>query len=756
MRNLNLGITISFLLLFIAQLAFSQKTSTVLINRADSYYDQFNFRTALDLYKNADKKNSENLYVKGRIGNCYKFLSEIQNAEEWYGAVASSSETDPIYKLYYAQALMANGKYVEAMNMLNIYNQIMGNESAIMTELPELLFDEDSRFKVKIEDFNSKHADFSPFVIRDELFFISNRKDDAYLSRDDVWSERPFTQIYKKKLLADDVNKDTLSKEDTKLEVFNKSSISKRYHEGPLTLDEVQNDIYFTRSNYVKNKAVKGDDNEVNLKILKVAFVSDGNGEGQFGETMIDNFSFSSDDYSTAYPTITVDGNYLVFASDMPGGYGGLDLYVAQNVGGLWSNPINLGSNINTAGNEAFPFIMDDGTLYFSSDGLFGLGGYDIFEAKLKEDGSFDVPTNMRSPLNSTFDDFGIWMNDNYSKGYFTSNRPSEYGGDDIYSFERESFIFEAVVFDSKTEEKLNEVEVTLTNLDSGKELILKTNADGYVTSDVLPNTRYGLKVFKEEYLPEEAEFITAEDNVYAEIPLIKDFGIVLDVTVVDQDTKDEIPYAEVLLINLRTEKEYQVTTNKYGKTSFVIDPDSEYRIKASKDLPGVDSIYLAVTKEFNTFGTKAPAQLFTVIELKKQPLGVDIIIEDILYDLDKYAIRPDAALILDNLVKVLLDNPTIEIELASHTDCRAAQKYNMWLSAKRAEAAVNYLIEKGIDYRRLTAAGYGESQPLEVPGSPGLYCTCEGSVGPGKTDPRCTEAVHQLNRRTVFNILKK
>lgn len=758
MRNFYLALLI-LSLLSISIDSFAQKSNGVTIRRADDLYEKFDFRNALELYKTASANNEENLYVKGRIGNCYKLLNEIQKAENWYASVAASGDTDPIYKFYYGQSLLANGKYEMALEVFNSYYFMMGKEENFLDEVPQDLTEENTQYAIKIEDFNSKHADFSPYLLKEELFFVSNRKDDAYLSRNDVWTQRPFTQLYRVPRAEKDIteNQDSVQELQGKPEVFNKSSVSKLYHEGPVSWDPKLNDLYITRTNYDKKKPVKGEDQEVNLKIVKVAFVNGSEDDnGDFGGKMVDNTTFSSNEYSVAYPAITSDGGYMIFASDMPGGYGGLDLYLAENVGGMWSNPINLGEGINTPGNDAFPHIMSNGTLYFSSDGHFGLGGYDIYECKLGEGGFFTDPVNLRSPINSTSDDFGLWMDERLTNGYFTSNRPSEYGGDDIYSFVKESFMFEAVIYDSKTKDKLPEAKVQLVNLSNGRETVLTSNEEGYVISDILPNSKYGIVVTKDEYLTESAEFSTLADNIYAEIPLVKDFGIVLDITIIDEDTEEEIPNATLTLVNLDTEEEQTVTTNKYGKTSFVVDPDVNYRVRASKDLVSDEFVYLAVSNDFNTYGVAAPAQLYTTIALKKQCLNCEIVIEDILYDLDKYYIRNDAALILNNLVKVLMDNPTIEIELASHTDCRASQKYNMWLSAKRAEAAVNYIIESGVDYRRLTAAGYGESQPLPVPGAPGLYCTCEGQQGPGKTDPRCTETVHQLNRRTAFSILKK
>jgi len=758
MRRIYLGLILIFTLLSISPNLLAQKGG-IQIKRADVFYNQFDFRTALEIYESVLKRNEDNLYLNGRIGNCYKFLNQIVDAEAFYEAVAKFDDTDPIYKFYYAQSLLANGKYDAGLEFMNTYYEIMGNESRVLKSIPNDLLVNDTRYKIKIEEFNSNFSDFSPYFLKDELFFISNRTADVFLSRNDVWSQRPFTQVYRLKMDKKDVSKEVDEKEEkakNKPEVFNQSSVSKRFHEGPVCWDASQNDLYITRSNYNDTKPIKGDDNEVNLKIVKVAFVNGSDdANGDFGGKMVDNTSFSSDEYSIAYPTVTADGNYMIFASDMPGGYGGLDLYLAENVGGLWTNAINLGEFINTPGNEAFPHIMPNGTLYFSSDGLFGLGGYDVFESKLKPDGFFSTPRNLRDPINSTFDDFGIWIDDLFTHGYFTSNRPSEFGGDDIYSFERDAFIFEAIIYDSKTQERLADAEVILVNLEDGNQVVLSSNEDGYVSANILPNSRYKLTINKVDFVLEKAEFTTLEDNVYAEVPLLKNFGIVLDITVVDQDTQEEIPYASISLIELKTEKEVNATANKFGKASFAIDSEVEYRIRASKTLDDPNFVYLAVSNDFNTYGTQAPAQLYTTIELKMQCVGCEIVIEDILYDLDKYAIRPDAAKILSKLVKVLADNPSLEIELSSHTDCRASQKYNMWLSAKRAEAAVNYIIESGIDYRRLTAAGYGESQPLQVAGISGLYCTCEDDLGPGETDNRCTEQMHQLNRRTAFTILK-
>ena len=698
------------------------------INRADKLYKDFNFTSALEFYLKADKNQPENIYIKGRIGNCYKFLSNIKEAEQWYADVAQSDGADNIFKFYYAQSLMANGKYREALKMYNAYFESVNKPEKVVEIFQEKLFTEDDKYEVTLEEYNSEYADFSPTRIKDNLYFISNRQNDMFMQRQDVWTNRPFTQIFQ-------VNVADTSKTKKIPKIYN-SEVSKQFHEGPMSWDRSKNDLYITRSNYSTKKPLLGENREVNLKIFKIAYVPSSN---DFGGVLVDNLSFDDKNYSVCYPSVSPDGNYMVFASDMPGGFGGLDLYVAENAGGIWSNPLNLGETINTPGNDAFPFLMQDGLLFFSSDGHLGLGGYDIYSSELQSDGTFSNVTNLRNPINSQYDDFGYWIDDNYSTGYFTSNRPSKFGSDDIYSFKKKAYMFEALIYDSKTELPLDSSKIILTNLDT---IILYTDKDGKLKNPINPFSKYSIRIEKKGFLPEEASFSTIDDEVYAEIPLVKDFGIVLEVTVIDAETKEEIPAAEVKLIELLAAKEETNTANTYGKTIFMLDENIEYRLKASKKTSG-DNVYLAVSKDFNTYKVESPANLYTTIELRKVSKNQEIRIDNIYYDLGKYYIRKDAEPELNKLIKILNDNPNMEIELSSHTDCRGTKAANALLSSQRAEAAVAYLIKNGINYRRLTATGYGETKLTND-------CVCEGTV-----ITNCTEEQHQQNRRTVFSILK-
>ena len=455
----------------------------------------------------------------------------------------------------------------------------------------------------------------------------------------------------------------------------------------------------------------------------------------------------NNDEYSVCHPSLSKDAKTLYFASDKPGGYGGLDLYeCTREIGGPWSTPVNLGPKINTSGEEGFPFIADDGTLYFASDGHGGLGGLDIYSTTQVKTGnklsSWTDPENLGAPVNTSSDDFGYIIYKDNKTGYLCSNRPGGMGDDDIYSFIKKGITLNGIVYDANTGLPIADAEVIQKEdgVEKGK---TKSDKDGNFTFPGIPGKKYTFNATHPGYLPAEIVYDAKEKPELIKIPMEAEGGISLEVTVIDKKTRDLLEGAKVILTNLSTNKNETCAAAKDGKCTFTLEPNTSYRIEASKETGEPDTKYLSVTATQSTIGKKAPATLYSVLELEKVKKGVAIKIENIYYDLDKWFIRPDAAKELDKLVKVLKDNPTLEIELSSHTDCRATAKYNQQLSSKRAEAAVNYIASQGVDAKRMIAAGYGESRLVNK-------CACEGTyVVP------CTEEQHQENRRTEFKILK-
>jgi outer membrane protein OmpA-like peptidoglycan-associated protein len=469
--------------------------------------------------------------------------------------------------------------------------------------------------------------------------------------------------------------------------------------------------------------------------------------ENKWGDQLLEAAPFNDREYSVGHAALTADGQTLYFSSDKPGGYGGVDLYKSvRDQSGNWSAPVNLGPTVNTSGDEMFPFVANDGTLYFSSNGHLGLGGLDVFSSAPVKDG-WSKPENLGYPINTNWDDFNYIIDKDNKTGYFASNRdknadPAAHGDDDIYKFVKKGIEVCGLVYDAKTNDPIEGAKVVMYEVKDEKGTKM-TNKDGNFCFAGSPKRVYKFVATKAGYLPNEVTVETDDKPVSVKIPMVKEGGINLEVLVLDKKTREPLDMANVKLVNTATGKEEKQQTNPEGKVYYSLDPNATYRIEGSKDLPDPEMKYLTVSTTTSTVGKTPPATLYVTLELEKVRKGVAIKIENIYYDLDKWFIRPDAAKELDKLVKVLQDNPTMEIELSSHTDCRATIKYNATLSAKRAEAAVQYIASRGVSLNRMIAAGYGESRLVNK-------CACEGTM----VVP-CTDDEHQANRRTEFKILK-
>lgn len=705
------------------------------INRAASYYDKFDFETAADIYKKVIDKDPTNLVAKQKLADCYRLMNKPVEAEYWYSTLVGIEGTDVMNKYYYAQMLRANGKYDDAKKYYREYMALRPSDSRTKSiilgiDYLDALSRENTMYEVKLAPFNSKQSDFGPSIIKDEVLFTSNRPFNAAIARTDLWTEEVFLQMYKVK--ADE------SGNYGSPELFDKKKVNGKFHDGPVGYDPFSQDIYVTRSNY-DNKPIKSTDNTVKLKLFRLVYVPE---TQSWGEKLVQDFPYNSDQYSCAHATVSRDGQRLYFASDMPGGEGGSDIYVCKKEGNVWGTPTNL-KMINTEGDEMFPYIASDNTLYFASDGQMGLGGLDVYQVSVDEaTGEVGKLANLGSPVNSQYDDFAYVINPTLTKGFFTSNRTNGVGDDDIYEFTKEGILLSGTVYDLRTNEKLPN---SLVRLYDGNALRGETysDANGFYSFYVEPNKAFDIKTTKDKYLPSVITVDVKKENITQDIPLKKEGGLELLVTVIDKNTQARLPGSDVILTNRATGQEARKVTNAEGQELFVLEPNQEYDILASKSLNSDEERYLNNTSSVSTKGLSGNKRLETTIPLERVKKNVAIKIDNIYYDLDKYDIRPDAAVELNKLVKIMKDNPTLEIELGSHTDCRSSEKYNMWLSAKRAESAMNYIIRQGITPYRIIAAGYGETRPVND-------CRCEGSfVVP------CTEQQYQDNRRTEFKILK-
>jgi len=456
-------------------------------------------------------------------------------------------------------------------------------------------------------------------------------------------------------------------------------------NEGTACFNKTGTEVFFVRA----IGAYKGDDSFCKI------FVSMRNPDAAWGEAV--PLPFQKEKINYLHPVLSADGTTLYFSCNDPEGWGGYDLWsvrrTTQTENG-WDIPKLLSRNINTTANELFPSLEAD-TLYFASDGHTGMGGLDIFKTYKSDRNTWASPQNLKAPVNSGSDDFAFTVDskttrsnvqrptsDILKSGFFTSNRAAEgsRGGDDIFRFEQRV-----------PPPKPPKVDTTPV-----KSLAYKMILEGYVL-----------------------------EKIY-----------------VDPANPNSQVLGRKPLASATVQAEFGVK-----KQSFAVAEDGFFRMELAENmdygftatLPG----YLANSAKFSTRGIAKdpanPVQTFEVeIVLDKIFRDREIVLENIYYDYDKWDIRPDAEPTLNRLAEVLRQNPSVRIQLGSHTDCRGNDSYNAELSQRRAQSAVNYLISKGIATERLSALGYGESQPAAL-------CACS----------RCTETEHQTNRRTTFKVVE-
>lgn len=399
-----------------ALLAQSDKTE-----KADKLFEQLRYVDAAKAYEKLLKNGERSQYVYTRLGDAYFYNSDFKNASTNYArAVKTNPETETLFR--YAQALKANENYDLATTIMNQFANAapMDDRAKAFKANPNYLNDIKNMtvaFETKAMAMNGEASDFAAVRVGNKLYFSSARNN----SRGNYgWNKEPYLDIYESTV-------DNMGNAGTA--TLLNGDVNTKYHEGTLDVTPDGKYMFFTRVDYFNGDYEKATDGESKLNIYRAVKAGD---EWRDVQTT----SLENKEYGVGHPAITVDGKHIYFASEAPGGYGGSDIYRADLKDGKISNPVNLGAGINTSGDDSFPWITDNGTLYFSSNGHLGLGGLDVFMAKPQGSG-FGAVSNMGNPINSPSDDFAFSYNETTGKGYVSSNRKGGKGGDDIYSVSR-------------------------------------------------------------------------------------------------------------------------------------------------------------------------------------------------------------------------------------------------------------------------------------------------------------------------------
>ena len=474
----------------------------VKLNKADKEFNSFAYVDAIEVYEKILQNGYQSAEIYEKLGNSYYLNGENEKAANCYKAlIAYNTEIDPEIYFKYSHCLKALGQYDEANKMMRIYYDKTSNSSG-KKDLDSYLLDIKNNSKdylIKPTDINSKFSDYGPYYYANKVYFTSAIDTAAVRKKTHEWTGQNFTDIY-----VANVNKDTTLSYSGN---FSKKVNTKFNESSPIFTKDGQT-MYFTRNNFLNGKKGKSDDKSTFVKIYKATLV---NGEWD----NITELPFNNNESSFAHPALSLDEKTMYFASDMAGTTGYSDIYkVKRNSDGSFGSPENLGPDINTTGRESFPSVDKDGNLYFASDGHLGLGGLDLFEAKINEDGSFEKPKNLGERINSPKDDFAVTFYDKTS-GFFTSNRDNGQGFDDIYYFNEKQCKQKAdgIVYDAQTKKPIPAASVILFNDEMNEVEKIDADANGYYSFTVDCGKKYYIRALKDEYEPAEIKLTTNTVN---------------------------------------------------------------------------------------------------------------------------------------------------------------------------------------------------------------------------------------------------
>jgi peptidoglycan-associated lipoprotein len=645
---------------------------------AEKLFKETKYLEAAVLFEKAyskAKNSKEKGFITYHIAVANQYTARNKEAKKYYERALRlkyDKYEEDIYRRL-AQMQMQDGEYKDAKKNFALALKKNPNDDIAKKGLEacgkvKQILERKTKHKVEVvKELNSDDFDWSisQFDKRGEQFMFSScRKASTGSKTDDLIGEE-YTDLYVTSLDRNGNFGEPVSLGKT---------INSEYHEASAVMFNNGNSIMFTRCVSEKNK-------NIGCKI----YTADKRGKNWKEPVMIE--LSDSMGYSEGHPATNRRGQFIVFASDMPGGLGGKDLWITlyNKREKSWGAPKNLGSDINTAGDEKFPTIDKDGVLYYSSNGLPGIGGLDLFRAEktgAANQYQWATPTNLGFPLNSSKDDHGIIFTSS-SSGYFSSSRLGKNQQDkksDIFKFKLPecALTLKGRVRDQDTKEPLAGATVTLTGTD-GTTATIKADSEG--------NFEFG-KRGRSRYIKKGVNYTLEFEHQNGDKFWLKKKS---KRSTMDKDLCNETFYEDIELLCAVGCKP-------------IIMPEVQY------------------------------------------PLGkATLLVNDKVNSKDS----------LQFLYDVMIDNPTIRVQLESHTDCRDSDEKNQELSQRRAQTCVDYLISKGIDRSRLVAKGFGESQPRVISeNGKDKTLGCDMITGLNTSNPTLFEKYHQLNRRTTFSVI--
>lgn len=636
--------------LFLAVLAivgfgsFAQERNLV---KGDQHYENLSYYEAIVSYESAFRKGIVDVDRMRRLAESYHHLRDMEGAALWYGKIVKTDQATSGDKIRYAEALRANGRYEDADKWLQELKSAGRPEVKRFRNSQEnvaaLLNDPLFKGTVRPLSSNTETGDWSPWIQGDQLIFASSRTKEVTFKPYHGYDGKAYMDLY--------AGTFTEGGDVPRVKPFSKK-LNSPFHESNPTMTADGQKMAFTRNHLENNKLGRSEDGVSNLQIY---FSKKEKNKWSEAEA----FEHNKAEWSFGHPSLSPDGKKLFFVSDKPGGYGGSDIYVSTlSTDGSWSEPRNLGSRINTVGNELSPSFHADGTLFFASDGHFGVGGLDVFMSIFHDDEPGEV-LNLGAPVNSRFDDLCLVLTKDGEAAYFSSNRPGGAGDDDIYRFDLSTPYDRDTFFESEQDE--NDVEIA----DEDDVFERSETIDARVIDAINGLPLEGVQLLMESQARNGVAAIKAKSDEDGHIHV-------------------ELP------IHLNRSNDLLLTKDGYLPRLIYIDDRDEESLNASTEME------IAITP------------MADGVDLAKA-----IGLAPVYFAFESWEILPEAAEELDRMSYIMKTYPTIVVDVNAYTDSHGSTGFNDVLSELRANATLEYLVSRGIDVSRLNARGYGESKPV-------------------------------------------
>lgn len=716
------------------------------LKKADKLFCQLAYNEALTLYLAVVDEDSANVDpdVYYKIAQCYTENDRPIEAVEWYAKSVEYESNSPQDYLLYAQALQQDEQYAEAAKWYGKYHSAMPSDSIAIwgkrsSENYESLMRDPNYVIENVENINSSVSDIAPTFFDEKIVFSSDRDAKKYTEKTFKWTGAHFYNNFE----ALEIEPGELGAPE-----LIEGGVNSKYHDGIAALSADGGTMVFTKTHDDKKKAGEDCKGRViyNLKLVSSTFDEAANEWSNASDKPF--VDINNMDYNVAHPTLSSDGTHLYFISDnpdFPGAQGGSDIYVATKSGDLWTNPMNIGVRANTPGQDVFPFIYKDTVLYFSSNSNRsngGLGGLDIYKVKIdpKTGKAIGQAVNLGWPINSARDDFGFIIREDdagIEYGYFSSSRSSASNGqakgkDDIYFWRPDMPLILQVL----ANENCKNMPVAGANIKvSGNNEMAEgaTDDEGMYRNDSLVRAKNTYNITATYNDQELAQVIDTDTNRPGDTVRVA-FTFMGELTVkgavTNSETGSPLLNSEVSLWDNKTGQTVQtVMTDEEGRFLMKLAPDMNYRVI------GYKLGYQSDTVSVSTMGMRCE----TLEENLSLTPGRKFL-TNVYFYFDKANISryPEALEDLDALVNFLNENPTLKVEIRSHTDARGSSAYNQALAQRRSQSVKDYLIERGISASRLTPISYGEYCPTNE---------CKDGVP-------CNEVQYQRNRRTEIVVL--